>query len=197
MIRACERHAPTFFIICAFAAPIPVLAQESPAAQAAAGYSHLANPNLVMTYGSDETGHASHSGWFAEVIGRVAPHVGVIGQVSATYTSGTVSGRAERTRDRAYLFLGGSRVTGRCCGVVVPFGQVMAGLVRLSGTITGSRSSTITDVTSAFVYGGGADIRMGSGPVGLHVAADVFRLRDYGQGSGSWRMLVGITGPMR
>ena len=59
------------------------------------------------------------------------------------------------------------------------------------------RSTTLTDLTSAFVYGGGADIRMGSGPVGLHVAADVFRLRDYGQGSGSWRMLVGITAPMR
>ena len=53
--------------IVAVCTPQALSGQELPAAQISAGYSHLASPSAIIDYGSDESGDASHSGWFAEV----------------------------------------------------------------------------------------------------------------------------------
>ena len=50
----------------------------------------------------------------------------------------------------------------------------------------------------ALVFGGGADIRMGAGPAGLHIAGDFVRGNDgFGPSGNTWRLLLGITVPMR
>ena len=183
--------------------PHPLCGQELPAAQISAGYSHLASPDAIIAYGSDESGDASHSGWFAEVAGNMFAHAGFVGHVSATYTTSTLRSRAERARNRAYSFLGGGRATSRCCGRVAPFGQVLAGMVRVNVEIDrgGPPTRAYPDDYFAMTFGGGADIRMGAGPAGLHLAGVVVRINRGSDGFGpsgtTWRLLVGITVPMR
>jgi hypothetical protein len=177
--------------------PHALSGQELPAAQISAGYSYLTSPSAIIDYGSDESGDAPHSGWFAEVVGNMFDHAAFVGQVSATYTTSTVSGKAERATHRAYSFLGGGRATSRCCGRVAPFGQVLAGMVRVNGDVRRAER-LITHLGSdyfALVFGGGADIPIGAGPAGLHLAGDVVRI-SHGKGN-TWRLLVGITAPMR
>ena len=198
-------RAPLLIVaIIAVSNPHVLSGQELPAAQVSAGYSYLASPSAIIVYGSDERGDASHSGWFAEAVGNITAHAGFVGQVSASYTTSTLSARAERAALRAYSFLGGGRATSRCCGRVAPFGQVLAGKVRVNANVTrgGGNVSRYPSDYFALLFGGGADIRIGAGTAGLHVAADVVRIsRGGGDGFGpsgnTWRLLIGITAPMR
>lgn len=190
--------------IMAVTRPHALSGQQLPAAQISAGYSHLASPSAILVYGSDESGDASHSGWFGEVVGNISAHAGVVGQVSATYTTSTVSGKAERAAHRAYSFLGGWRATSRCCRRVAPFGQVLAGMVRVNAVVTRGERTIFSDYPNdyfALLFGGGADIRIGAGPAGLHLAGDVVRISNgndgFGPSGNTWRLLVGITVPMR
>ena len=179
--------------------PRLVFGQELPGAQISAGYSHLADPGAIIVYGSGET---SNHGWFAEIVGNMAAHAGFVGQVSATYTRSTSTGRGERVANRAYSFLGGGRATSRCCQRVVPFGQVLAGMVRVNAEVTrGQRVSQFPADYFALVFGGGADIRIGTGPAGLHLAGDIVRVSRGSEGfdptGNTWRLLAGLTFPMR
>ena len=189
--------------IMAVSKPDALSGQELPAAQISAGYSHLASPGAIIVYGSDESGDASHSGWFAEVVGNIYAHAGFVGQVSGSYTTSTVSGRGERAAHRAYSFLGGGRATSRCCRRVAPFGQVLAGMVRVNAHVTrGGRDISRMPVDYfALLFGGGADIRIGAGPAGLHLAGDFVSIsrgtNGFGPSGNTWRLRVGITGPMR
>jgi hypothetical protein len=187
------------------AVSVPAFAQDVPAAQVAGGYSYLTRPNAVLVgaiqdelphSSSNQGGSASGSGWFAEVIGNITQYVGIVGQVSATYTSGTLNSRAWRGDDTAYAVLGGGRASLRNPNVV-PFAQVLFGWVRTEADVTEQASRPVANFSDnyyALAVGGGADIRLG-GAVGVHLAADVMRTsRDSDR---TWRVQAGLIVPMR
>jgi hypothetical protein len=199
-IKITSRASLLIATIMAASHPQSVSGQELPAAQLSAGYSHLASPSAVIVYGG---GDASNHGWFAEIVGNMAAHAGFVGQVSATYTGSTFTGRGERVTHRAYSFLGGGRATAGCCRRVAPFGQVLAGMVRINADVSRGGQDVSDHPVDYFgmLFGGGADIRLGAGPAGLHVGADVVRISrgsdGFGPSGNTWRLLVGMTVPMR
>lgn len=200
-----------FFSALVLSNPVAVFGQDLPAAQVAGGYSYLTRPNAILVgvisdeppdASSDEGGSAPGSGWFAEIVGNTMPYAAVVGQVSATYTTGTLNSRRWRGEDTAYTFLGGPRFSSRCCGAVVPFAQAMVGWVRTDADITTDVPNQVvkwSDSYYALVAGGGVDIRAG-GKVGVHVAGDVMRTSRGHQGSDydrTWRLQAGFVVPMR
>ena len=196
-----SRGSSAFFLVLWLGTPAALFAQAVPAAQVSGGYSYVTNPTTVMADTSDETGEAPRSGWFADVIGNITPHIGIVGEVAATFTTGTLLSRNWHGTHHAYLFLGGARATSRCCRRVVPFGQVLAGALRINNKLRdgGGHVGSYSSTRLSFVVGGGANIRLG-GPVGLRFAVDglfVGRGRAFGADGKTWRMLGGVTVPMR
>jgi hypothetical protein len=188
--------------------PAIVLAQDVPRAQVAGGFADLGSPNAVLVAAiSDEDGTAKGPGWFTEIIGNITPHVGMVGHLSATHTTGTLNSRAWAGKDRAYTVLGGPRFSSRCCQSVIPFAQVLLGFVHSTADITEHSNPTenprpVTTFTTnwyAFTAGGGADIHAG-GPVGIHLGADLMRTNSDLRGDGftlTWRIQAGLIVPMR
>jgi hypothetical protein len=189
-------------LVGALALIVPVIAsaQEVPRVQVAGGYTLITRQNAVLAEAvSDEEGIGSRSGWFAEVAGNIKPYVGIVGQVSATYTTGTLRSRAWEATGEAYTLLGGARFNARCCGPLVPFAKVLLGAVRSSVDVT-QRSTPVTtfsNVYSAWSVGGGADIRI-SGTVGVHAAVDFLRTDRSAQQiePWTWRLHAGLIVPM-
>jgi hypothetical protein len=182
------------------APPVILIAQELPPIQVAGGYTILTRQNAVLvTAISDEEGIGSRSGWFAEIIGNVRPYVGIVGQVSRTYTVGTLRSRGWRGAGAAYTFLGGPRFSARCCGRVVPFAQALGGGIWSRTNVTSGpiQIATFSDAYSAWAIGGGADIRVGA--VGFHVASDFMRTDRSAQAiePWTWRFNAGFVVPMR
>lgn len=191
-------------------APSNVFAQDAPTIQAAFGYSYLTRPNAVLVdvisdeppdSSSDEGGTAPGSGWFAEIVGNISSHAAIVGQVSATYTSGTLNSRGWHGDNTAYTFLGGGRASLRR-SAVVPFAQMLAGWIRSRADViegTSNRTAQWSDYFAVTV-GGGADIRIGSA-VGIHLAADIMRTNRERSSTRSssdrtWRLLAGLVVPM-
>ena len=200
-----------WFLLGVLAASVPAFAQDVPATQVAGGYSYLTRPNAVLVQvisdepphsSSDQGGSAPGSGWFAEIIGNITPYAAIVGQVAATYTTGTFNSRAWHGNDTAYTFLGGGRASLRRQAAVVPFGHVLVGWVRTHADITEGASNRVglfSDNYFALVVGGGADIRLG-GHVGIDVAADVMRTsrgHQAGDYDRTWRLQAGLIVPMR
>ena len=200
-----------WFLLGFLGVSVPAFAQDVPAAQVAVGYSYLTRPNAVLVRSisdeptgtsSDQGGSAPRSGWFGEIIGNITPYAAIVGQISATYTTGTLNSGAWRGNDTAYTFLGGGRASLRRQAAVVPFGQVLVGWVRTDADVTEGASTRIlmlSDNYYALVAGGGADIRLG-GNVGIRAAVDVMRTsRGYQAGDydRTWRLQAGLIVPMR
>jgi len=77
-------------------------------------------------------------------------------------------------------------------------------MVRVNAVVTRGERTIFSEYPSdyfALLFGGGADIRVGAGPAGLHLAGDVVRINNgndgFGPSGNTWRLLVGITVPMR
>jgi hypothetical protein len=141
----------TLLGIAVLVSPVSLLAQDAPPVQVAAGYSYLTRPNAVLVgvisdqpagTSDDEGGSAPGSGWFAEIIGNITSYAAIVGQVSATYTTGTLNSRAWHGEDTAYAFLGGGRASLRRRDVV-PFGQVLLGLIRTDADVTEGTSGRV------------------------------------------------------
>jgi hypothetical protein len=188
----------TLLGIAVLVSPVSLLAQDAPAVQVTAGYSYLTRPNAVLVgVISDQPAGTSDD----ELVCRNYWNAAIVGQVSATYTTGTLNSRAWHGEDTAYAFLGGGRASLRR-RAVVPFGQVLLGLIRTDADITEGTSGRVgqwSDHYFALSAGGGVDIRLG-GSIGVHVAADVMRTSrgrqalDYDR---TWPLQAGLILPMR
>jgi hypothetical protein len=187
---------------------VPAFAQDAAPVQVSGGYSYLTRPNAILVSvitdepsgtSEDEGGKAPGSGWFGEIVGNITPYAAIVGQVSATYTTGTLNSKGWRGEDTAYAFLGGGRATLRR-RVVAPFGQVLLGMVRTDADVTSSSGiARWSNNYYAIAAGGGVDLRAG-GNVGVHVAVDMMRTssgRGGGAYDGTWRMQAGLVVPMR
>jgi hypothetical protein len=190
--------------------PVSVFAQDVPPVQATGGYSYLTRPNAVLVgvisdepagTSIDKGGSAPGSGWFAEIIGNITPYAAIVGQVSATYTTGTLNSRGWRGENTAYGFLGGGRASLRRRSIV-PFGQVLVGWLRSGADVTEGTSGRVgkwSDSYWAVASGGGVDIPLG-GLVGVHVATDLMwtsrdhQRVDYDR---TWRLQAGVVIPVR
>jgi hypothetical protein len=218
------RKALCLLAVAFASAPIVAFAQP---AQVSAGYTNLRGSNAILVrpvsdqisspfynQGGElfsESGKAPASGWFAEIVGNVTRHAGMVGHVSANYKTGTLFQKHWRGTDAAYTVLGGPRFSSRCCRGIVPFGQVLFGFVHSTAAIKaqtvqvadmvvfGHTISTRTANYSAFTAGGGADVRTG-GRVGIHFGADAMRTSRTHQGiNHKWtlRLRAGVTIPIR
>ena len=201
-------------------APIAASAQ---AVQVSAGYTQLTSANAIMLRSlSDnltspfykvfsEADHSQSSGLFAEVVGNVTRHAGIVGHMSVNSTTSNLSFYSARADVTAYTVLGGPRLSSRCCRSVVPFGQVLLGIVHTTADVKFPAIQGVDRVLVAetivpyrdnywaFTVGGGADVRIGA-PIGLHLAADLMRTsRPHQNKNFEWtpRVRVGLTVPMR
>ena len=163
-------------------------AQEPPKIQAGGGYMYIVDP--WAAFNSPLTADAG-AGWFAKVVGNVTPHIGAVGEVSASYY-GAYGHRGIRGSARIYSVLGGMQFRPFSDAAVVPFAQAVAGTVhsRFRGEV-----ATFSDATErhfAMAFGGGADIR------GFHVATDLMRVRHHDTDSAwTWRVGAGVMLPGR
>lgn len=176
---------------------VPASAQEVAPVQVAGGYSYLTKPNAVLVEViQDERDDAPGSGWFADIIGNITPHAAIIGQISATYTRGTLNSKGWRGDDTAYSFLAGGRATWRR-RIIVPFGQALIGWIRSDADLVRPDGvGSWADNYAAFVAGGGADIAL-RGNLGIHVAADVMGTSRGPHVNRTWRVQAGIIFPMQ
>ena len=92
-------------------------------------------------------------GWNVSVAGNVSPWLGIVGDVTGNYKSGsTVS---DDTGMTIYTFTGGPRFSARNSPVAVPFAEFLVGFTRTSFDIDG-----VGDSSTEFTIqpGGGVDI---------------------------------------
>ena len=164
---------------------VPVMAQDVPKVDLSGGY------NLLRF--TDET---LPGGWYADVAGNLSEMIGLVGQVDGNYKTFGFSGLSVDTK--IHGFMGGVRVNSRRNAKAVPFGQVLFGGVRtsgssnLSGVLPFSVGESETD--AALQVGGGVNV-MPAGNVGLRVGADYIRMFTPDQGTNVFRFSAGVVLP--
>jgi hypothetical protein len=134
-------------------------------------------------------------GWTASVSGSVTPWMSVVGEAGGNYTSLNVEGTKLIGSD-AHPFLGGSRFIGRFAnGRVNPFGQMLAGVTRVS--VGGGVFEDWFGVSGSGYFftmqpGGGIDIGL-SDAVALRMQVDVRTVFIDGGHGTSFRFAPGIV----
>jgi hypothetical protein len=96
------------------------------------------------------------NGWDAEIGGKIAPFLSIIGNVAGQYHTQNVASTDFKTS--TYEFLAGPRVSFKM-GKVTPFGHVLFGLVRSKVDLSGIGQSNVTDNNFGTAIGGGVDIK--------------------------------------
>jgi hypothetical protein len=183
------RLAVVLLVFCAFTGPMLAFAQEPSKIQAGGGYLYLVDP--WAAFNSPVYPDSGH-GWFAKVVGNATPHFGAVGEVTGSYYEAYghkgVPGSA-----RIHSVLGGVRVR-TCCGVIMPFGHAIVGMVhsRFRGNPQLSSASDTTERRLGMAFGGGVDVR------GFHVATDLMRVAHHADYS-AWtlRIAAGVMLPGR
>jgi opacity protein-like surface antigen len=169
----------------------PATAQTA-TTELSAGYQFTRTPDLNLPLG-----------WYVDVAGNVAPMFAVVGEVSGSYKSETISlgtSSVDATA-RLHTFMGGVRVAARTNPKLVPFGQVLFGAARLSGGVTASGpavsvlAATDADTEFALQIGGGMSL-MTSGNVGVRLGADYRRVFISGGGENEFRLVAGVVIPI-
>ena len=189
-------------LITTVAVAIPASAQEVPKVELSGGYQFL-------NFSVEGESESMPVGWYFDVAGNLNPMLGVVFQVGGNYKSidesFTVGGiTANASADlKVHEFLGGVRVNLRSSGSpIVPFGQVLAGAINgsasvsASTTIPGMPPITIDEEASgtnfALELGGGVNFNL-SDAFGLRVGADYLRVFEDEGGGNLFRFAVGVV----
>jgi hypothetical protein len=153
------------------------LAQETPAWDVSGGYSFLRDQDI------EENLH----GWLFSASGHVNDWLEVVGEVGGNYKSISVFGSDVNLS--VHSFLGGPRVSMHRNPTVSPFGHVLFGGARASGSFLGEADSA-TDF--ALQPGGGVDVWFRRN-LGVRVGADYRRIFSEGEGVNEFRFHAGIV----
>ena len=134
-------------------------------------------------------------GWYFDVSGHVTDMFSVVGDVGGTYKteSETFAGITAEADLKVHTFMGGVRLRASMLTPrVVPFGQVLFGAGKASGSATVA-GVTLFDESSTdpvLNLGGGVDVS-GGGKVGVRVMAGYLRIFEEGEGSNAFSLSVG------
>ena len=130
------------FVLCL---SLPALAQQTPAVEVSGGYSFVRDQEVEENF----------QGWLASVAGNFNQWFGIAGEVGGNYKTVQVLGTDVDLS--LHSFLAGPRFSARQTQNVTPFGQILLGAVRGSGSVLGE-GETATDF--ALQPGGGVDFRL-------------------------------------
>lgn len=120
------------------------------------------------------------AGWYADVAGRIAPLVSVVGQVTGNYKE------VDGADLSIHTFAAGLRVS--TPGPVSPFVQALYGVGRTAFSAEGFSDSENDGV---LLLGGGIDL--GGGAVGFRLGADYIRAFTEEEGTNVFRVGLGLT----
>jgi hypothetical protein len=144
---------------------------------ASAGWNHL---HIDQDEGDDDFANFP-AGWYADLAGRVAPLVSVVGQVTGNYKD------VEGAELSVHTFAAGLRVS--TPGPVSPFVQALYGVGRSKYSADGFSDSENDGILK---LGGGIDLRGGSA-VGVRLGADYVRAFSEEEGTNVFRVGIGVT----
>ena len=185
----------------ALAAALPAAAQDFPRSEFSAGYQML----RLSVDGESET---LGKGWYVDVASNINRMFGGVFEVGGSYksltettTSGGFTGTA--TADfKIHEIMGGLRVNSRGNPNVVPFAQVLAGLIHGSASATVTAGTTGSPVFSdsfedsgsnfGLQIGGGVNMAM-TRRLGLRVGVDYLRVFEEGGGGNAFRFGAGVV----
>jgi len=174
-------------------------AQDRPSFEASGGWS------LLHTTEVDET---LPVGWYGDIAANVTNTIAIVGQVTGNYksineTTTDFGVPVTLTADlKLHTFMGGVRFSARQHPRVVPFGQVLFGLARLSasveaGATAGGQTMTFNESESenelAIEAGGGVNIRL-TERVGARLGASYVRFGG-DDGGNAFRVGAGVVVP--
>jgi hypothetical protein len=148
-------------------------------------------------------------GWYADVAGRIAGPISIVGEVAGAYKSFSsritelgVPVDVDADVD-IHSFLGGVRISAFQNPRVVPFGQVLLGAARGSITVTGtatvggrqfdvSESESSTDL--AIDFGGGVNLAVGDN-FAVRLNGSFTRIGGSDDGGNAFRFGAGVVVP--
>ncbi len=180
----------------------PAAAQTTPNAEVSAGYQLL---NLSF----DDESQSLSTGWYVDVAGNLNRLLGVVVEVGGSYKSieesATIAGiSASASADvKVHQFMGGVRLNSRKNRTVIPFGQVLAGAVNGSLSVSGSATVGGETLFSTNAEGSGTDLAMQFGggvtiglteTIGVRVGADYMHIFA-DDGPNVFRFVAGIAVP--
>lgn len=158
----------------------PAVAADTPKTDVAIGYSILRELDADVE-------QTSPLGWVAAVAGNINDWFAILGEVGGNYKSFNAGGVDVDVK--VHTFMAGARVADRRSAKATPFGQVLVGTGRGTGSALGiSRSTT----AFAIQPGGGVDIAVRPN-VAIRLQGDYRALRDEGETFGEFRFAAGVV----
>jgi Outer membrane protein beta-barrel domain len=137
----------SFLLLAVALLPLSALAQDK--AEVFGGYS------LFRLDANAAPGDRNLNGWDAEIGGKLAPFLSIVGDVNGVYHTQNVLGADIKTS--VYTFMAGPRV-GVTLGNIRPFAHILFGLARSKADFNSIGAGTTTDNNFATAIGGGVDI---------------------------------------
>lgn len=177
---------------CVLMMSAPGYAQNAPPAELSFGY------NYLQVAGADNSNAASFpAGWYGEIAGNVSSAIALVGQATGNYKSVGVQGIDVDVA--VHTFGGGVRFIGRGQGAS-PFGQVLLGVVRGSGSsnLSGLLPFVVSEsANGAFLQLGAGVNLLSNAPLGLRIGADYTRMSgDNDTSANTLRFALGIVLPI-
>jgi opacity protein-like surface antigen len=180
--------------LAAFAVTAKPVAAQEPKAELSAGYQ--------FTHAAGDSGINFPAGWYLDVAGNVKPMFQVVGEVSGAYKteSDDFDEFGTDVSLKLHTFMGGIRVGSKANAKLVPFGQVLFGGARASGSVNASGGGTSINVGSsstefAMQLGAGVNAWV-TNNFGIRIGADYRRILT-GGGENEVRVVGGVVIPIR
>ena len=164
-------------VVCALAVVDSAEAADGSRVEAAGGYSFLDDTSASQTL----------NGWFGSVGGFFNDSFGVVAEVGGNYSTVTVIGTSVSISE--FSFMAGPKFASHASPAVTPFGQVLLGGARVSGSVLGFSGST-TDF--ALQPGAGVDIAI-TPNVGFRLEGDYRAIFSNGSTVNNFRFVAGIV----
>lgn len=161
-----------------------------------------AAPDVELSLGYQfqrfEGGQNFAKGWYADIAKRVGQSISLVGQVTGSYKSDSITASTSSTSVSmsAHSFMGGVRVSARQDKTTF-FAQALFGAVRIGAGVTvpggsGSASVNDSDTSKAGLVGVGATTALGRN-VSLRVGGDYVRVFPDGDGGYILRATAGLV----
>ena len=125
-------------------------------------------------------------GWNVSVAGNVSPWLGIVGDVTGNYKSGSTV--VDDTDMTIYTFTGGPRFSARTSPVAVPFAEFLVGFTRTSLDIGG-----VGDSSTEFTIQPGAGVDIGNERVAARLSLAWRRVFYEGNPTNMFRFVGGVV----
>jgi hypothetical protein len=125
-------------------------------------------------------------GWNASVAGNVSPWLGIVGDATGNYKSGSIV--AEEPDVAIHTFLGGPRFSARTSPKAVPFAEFLVGFTRTSFDVSGVGTSS-----TEFTIQPGAGVDIGRERTAARLSIAWRRVFYEGEPTNMFRFVAGVV----